>query len=88
MQGAPCREWLVLSKRCNTAGDHFPARPKGANQKSQYGVTALNKDLAIVFELRLVLAHLVCSEHANSALSEHQSSPSKILSILSVSRFS
>jgi len=88
MQGASCREWLVLSKRRNTADDRFPVRPKGANQTIQYCVTVLNKDLAIIFKPCLVLDRLVYSEHVNSALSEHQSSPSKILSILSVSRFS
>ena len=88
MQGAPCWEWLALSKRCNTAGDRFPDRPKGANQMIQTGVTALTKGSTIAFELCLGLAHLVYSEHVNSVLSEHQSSPSRILSILSVSRFS
>ena len=34
---------LVLAQRRNTANDRFPARPKGAKQMIQYGVTALNK---------------------------------------------
>ena len=37
-------QWLVLGKRRNTANERFPARPKGAKQMTQYGVTALNKD--------------------------------------------
>ena len=35
----------VLAKRCNTADDHFPARPKGGSQISQYCVAALEKDM-------------------------------------------
>ena len=46
-QGTPCREWLVLSKRRNAVDEHFPARPKGANQMTQSGVTALNKDMPL-----------------------------------------
>ena len=37
-------QWLVLGKRRNTANERFQARPKGAKQMTQYGVTALNKD--------------------------------------------
>jgi len=54
-QGAPRREWPALSKRCNTAGGRFPARPEGATRLIQYGVTALEKDLAIPCGLCLVL---------------------------------
>jgi hypothetical protein len=71
LQGAPCRQWPVLANRCNTADDRFPARPKGVNQMIQSSVTVLNKDLAIVFELCLVLNHLISSEHVNIALKEH-----------------
>ena len=46
-QGTPCREWLVLSKRCNATNDCFPARPKGANQTFQSGVTVLNKGMPL-----------------------------------------
>jgi len=35
---------LVLAKRCNAADDHFPARPKGGSQMSQYRVAILEKD--------------------------------------------
>jgi hypothetical protein len=35
---------LVLAQRRNTANDRFTARPKGATQMLQYGVTALEKD--------------------------------------------
>jgi hypothetical protein len=42
--GTSRRQWLVLGKRRNTANERFPARPKGAKQMTQYGVTALNKD--------------------------------------------
>jgi hypothetical protein len=35
----------VLAKRCNTADDRFTARPKGAAQMIQYGVTALEKGM-------------------------------------------
>ena len=42
-QGTPRREWRVLAKRCNAAGDRFPARPQGATQRRQYGVAALDK---------------------------------------------
>ncbi len=68
MPGAPRREWLVLPQRRNTADDRFPARPKGAIQMIQYGVTALNKDWAIVCGLCLVLDHLDSSEHVNITL--------------------
>jgi len=34
----------VLAKRRNAADNRFPARPKGANQMIQGGVTALEKD--------------------------------------------
>ena len=72
MQGAPRREWLVLAKRRNAADDRFPVRPKGAIQMIQYGVTALNKDWAIVYGLCLVLDHLDSSEHDNITLKEYQ----------------
>jgi len=29
----------------NTANEHFPIRPKGATQKTQYGVAGLEKDM-------------------------------------------
>jgi hypothetical protein len=35
---------------------------------TQYGVTALNKDYAIVCGLCLVLGHLLSSEHVNITL--------------------
>ncbi len=41
------QQWLVLDQRRNTANDRFPARPKGAKQMTQYGVTALNKDMPL-----------------------------------------
>jgi hypothetical protein len=68
MQGVPCREWLVLSKRHNTADGRFPVRPKGAKQMIQYGVTVLDKDPAIVCGPCLVLNHLLSSEHDNITL--------------------
>ena len=43
-QGAPRREWLVLSKRCNAADERFPARPKGTPEMIQYGVAVLGRD--------------------------------------------
>ncbi len=70
-QGTSRRQWLVLGKRRNTANDRFPARPKGAKQMTQYGVTALNKDQAIVCGLCLVLNHLLNSEHGNITLKEY-----------------
>jgi|GEM_PF-794698 len=70
-QGAPRREWPTLAKRCNTADDRFPARPKGATQMIQYSVAALEKDLAILCRLRLVLDHLGSSEHGNITLKEY-----------------
>ena len=42
-RGAPRREWPALSQRRNTAGERFPARPKGAAQIIQYCVAALVK---------------------------------------------
>ena len=69
--GTPCRQWHVLAKRRNTANDRFPACPKGATQMIQYGVTALNKDRAIVCGLCLVLDHLDSSEHVNITLKEY-----------------
>ena len=71
MQGVPCREWLVLSKRHNTADDRFPVRPKGAKQMIQYGVTVLDKDWAIVCDPCLVLDQLLSSEHDNITLEEY-----------------
>jgi len=47
LQGVPCREWLVLSKRRNEADGRFPVRPKGAIQMTQYCVTVLNKDMPL-----------------------------------------
>ena len=70
-QGTPRRQWHVLAKRCNTANDRFPACPKGATQMIQYGVTALDKDRAIVCGLCLVLDHLDSSEHVNITLKEY-----------------
>jgi hypothetical protein len=70
-QGMSRRQWHVLAQRHNTANDRFPARPKGAKQMTQYGVTALNKDRAIVCGLCLVLDHLLNSEHANITLKEY-----------------
>ena len=70
-KGAPRSEWLVLSKRCNTAGERFPARPEGATQIIQYGVTALEKGLAIPGGLCLVLDYLGSSEHGNITLKEY-----------------
>ena len=70
-QGTPRRQWLVLGKRRNTANEHFPARPKGAKQMNQYGVTDLDKDGAIVRALCLVLDHLLSSEHGNITLKEY-----------------
>ncbi len=70
-QGTPRRQWLVLAKRCNTANERFPARPKGATQMIQFGVTALDKDRAIVCGLCLVLDHLDSSEHVNITLKEY-----------------
>ena len=49
---------LVLDKRRNTANDRFPARPKGAKQMTQYGVTALNKDLPLSADC--VLSWIIC----------------------------
>ena len=69
--GTSRRQWLVLGKRRNTANDRFPARPKGAKQMTQYGVTALNKDQAIVCGLCLVLDHLLNSEHGNITFKEY-----------------
>ena len=42
-QGAVRREWRVLAKRRNAAGDRFPTRPQGATQRRQYGVAVLDK---------------------------------------------
>ena len=85
--GTSRRQWLVLAHDCrdaggratqgavaegrNTANDRFTARPKGATQMSQYCVTALKKDQAILCGLRLVLEHLGSSEPANLGLAEH-----------------
>ncbi|MCH7506323.1 MAG: hypothetical protein IID60_03385 [Proteobacteria bacterium] len=57
---------LVLGKRCNATDDRFPARPKGGPQMSQYCVSALEKEHAILGGLRLVLEHLGTSELALS----------------------
>jgi len=62
----------TLSKRCNTAGERFPARPKGATQIIQYCVTVLEKGLAIPCRLRLVLDYLGSSEQGNITLKEYQ----------------
>jgi len=50
--------------------DRFPARPKGGTQMSQYCVTALKKDQAILCGLRLVLEYLGASEPAIITLKE------------------
>ena len=70
--GTSRRQWLVLAQRRNTANDRFPARPKGGTQMSQYCVTALKKDWAILCGLRLVLEHLGASEPAIITLKKHQ----------------
>ncbi len=57
--------------RRNTADDRFTARPQGATQMNQYCVAALEKDLAILFGLRLVLLHLGGSESINVTLQEY-----------------
>ena len=62
---------LVLGKRCNATDDRFPARPKGGTQMSQYCVTALKKDWAILCGLRLVLEHLGTSEPPIFTLKEY-----------------
>ena len=64
--GTSRRQW----QRRNTANDRFPARPKGGTQMSQYCVTALKKDWAILCGLRLVLEHLGASEPAIITLKE------------------
>ncbi len=69
--GTSRRQWLVLAQRRNTANDRFPARPKGGTQMSQYCVTALKKDWAILCGLRLVLEHLGASEPAIITLTEY-----------------
>ena len=69
-EGTSRRQWLVLAQRRNTANDRFPARPKGGAQMSQYGVTALKKDWAILCGLCLVLEHLGTSEPAIIMLKE------------------
>ena len=51
----------------------FTAGPKGATQMSQYCVTALKKDQAILCGLRLVLEHLGTSEPAIITLKEYYS---------------
>jgi hypothetical protein len=56
---------------CNTAGERFPARPEGATRMIQYGVTALDKGLAIPCGLRLVLHHPGGSEQGNITLKEY-----------------
>ena len=61
----------VLAKRCNTAGDDFTARPKGARQRIQSGVAALDKDPAIAGGRRLVLDPLAGSESINVTLLEY-----------------
>ena len=57
--GTSRRQWLVLGKRRNTANDRFPARPKGAKQMTQYGVTALNKGPRPLFA-DCVLSWIIC----------------------------
>ncbi|MDH3375552.1 MAG: hypothetical protein OEQ39_01105 [Gammaproteobacteria bacterium] len=42
--GASRRDRLALAKRRNNADDGLSARPHGAFQMTQYGVTALEKD--------------------------------------------
>ena len=69
--GTARRQWHVLGKRRNIANDRFPARPKGAKQMNQYGVTDLDKDDATVRALCLVLDHLLSSEHGNITLKEY-----------------
>ena len=64
---------LAIAKRCNTAGDRFPARPKGASQMIQYGVAVLDKGTTILCGQRLVLNHLANSESVNIILKEYWS---------------
>jgi len=52
--------------------DGFSARPKGAYQMIQYGVTTLEKGPAIPCGLCLVLDHLVCSELINPRWLEYK----------------
>ncbi|MCH8173079.1 MAG: hypothetical protein IIA70_07210 [Proteobacteria bacterium] len=56
--GTSRRQWLVLAQRRNTANDRFPARPKGAKQMTQYGVTALNKGMPL--SAVCVLSWVIC----------------------------
>ncbi len=56
--GMPRRQWLVLAQRRNTANERFPARPKGAKQMTQYGVTALNKDAPLFADC--ALSWIIC----------------------------
>ncbi len=56
--GTSRRQWHVLAKRRNTANERFPARPKGAKQMTQYGVTALNKDQPLFADC--VLSWIIC----------------------------
>ncbi len=53
------------------ANDGFTARPKGATQMIQCGVAVLEKELAILCELRLVLNHLGGSESNNITMQEY-----------------
>ena len=56
--GTSRRQWHVLAQRSNTANDRFPARPKGALLMTQYGVTALNKDMPLFAVC--VLSWIIC----------------------------
>ena len=60
--GAPCREWLVLYKRCNNVDDGLPSRPKGASQIIQSIVAAFAKGATIRHRLRLNLDYLGASD--------------------------
>ena len=56
--GTSRRQWHVLAQKRNTANDRFPARPKGALLMTQYGVTALNKDMPLFAVC--VLSWIIC----------------------------
>ena len=60
-----------LFKRCNTADDGFPARPKGAYQSVQHGVTTLANGTTIACGLCLVLNALVSSVSIKPTLLEY-----------------
>lgn len=59
------------SSERNKAGGRFSSRPTGAAQTHQYSVAVLDKGVAILCGLRLVLMRLSSSEYNSCPVTGH-----------------